>query len=80
MLPPPALDPAGNPDGSDKEWERVAAAEGQGAVSGGAAVMSAARLSLGNRLKKAGGDWSRASNLRRKDDGSANATWRTGTR
>ncbi|KAH6697450.1 WD repeat-containing protein [Plectosphaerella plurivora] len=76
MLPPPALD-GDHPEGGDKEWERV---DGHGAASGAGAVMSAARLSLGNRLKKAGGDWSRASNLRRKDDGSANASWRTGAR
>ncbi|TQN71487.1 putative RWD, RING finger and WD repeat-containing protein [Colletotrichum shisoi] len=73
VLPPPAIEEPGEEDRGD--WESVGSSAGipsrvQGGGAGGsAAVMSAARISLGNRLKKSAGDtaaaWSRASSLRR---------------
>ncbi|ROT37595.1 WD repeat-containing protein [Sodiomyces alkalinus F11] len=57
----------------EKGWESVASSREipsrpYGFGGGGSAVMSAARLSLGHRLKKAG-DWSRASSIMRREDG-----------
>ncbi|RBQ71344.1 hypothetical protein VDGD_01871 [Verticillium dahliae] len=85
MLPASALEVTRGPGhplhhlDSEKGWESVASSEGipsrmQGFGNGSNAVMSAARASLGNRLRKAG-DWSRASSIRRRDDGSS-GSWR----
>ncbi|KAI8290187.1 hypothetical protein K4K60_006436 [Colletotrichum sp. SAR11_57] len=87
MLPPPAIE---EPDEEVErgDWESVASSAGipSRMQGGGAAVMSAARISLGNRLKKSAGDWSRAStnlNLRRRGGGgpgngaaAARGSWR----
>jgi hypothetical protein len=81
-LPPPAM---GQVNGSDEEvergdWESVVSSAWipsriQGQATGPAGVMSAAKVSLGNRLKKSAGDWSRAgSSLRRGRNGGA--SWR----
>ncbi|EFQ26786.1 uncharacterized protein GLRG_02606 [Colletotrichum graminicola M1.001] len=100
VLPPPAIeepDDVVDDDGDDErgDWESVRSASGipsrmQGG-GGGGAVMSAARISLGNRLKKSAGDtaaaWTRASNLGRtrggrgavtNASGSTRGSWRSG--
>ncbi|GKT62258.1 WD repeat-containing protein [Colletotrichum tofieldiae] len=79
VLPPPAIE---EPDDEERgDWESVTSSAGipsrmQG--GGSAAVMSAARISLGNRLKKSAGDtaaaWSRASSLRRARGGGGAGT------
>ncbi|KAL2758530.1 hypothetical protein ACRALDRAFT_1075090 [Sodiomyces alcalophilus JCM 7366] len=67
------LSPPAEAAEQEKGWESVASSRGlpsraYGFGGGGSAVMSAARLSLGHRWKKAG-DWSRASGLMRREEG-----------
>ncbi|KAF9871573.1 hypothetical protein CkaCkLH20_10984 [Colletotrichum karsti] len=70
MLPPPAIEEPGD-EVERGDWESVASSAGiPSRMQGGGTVMSAAKISLGNRLKKSAGDWSRAStNLRRRGGG-----------
>ncbi|KAF6838942.1 WD repeat protein [Colletotrichum plurivorum] len=79
MLPPAAMD---DDEVERGDWESVASSAGiPSRMQGGGAMMSAARISLGNRLKKSAGDWSRASNLRRRGGGNgsggASGSWRS---
>ncbi|KAK0378328.1 WD repeat-containing protein [Colletotrichum limetticola] len=74
VLPPPTIEEPDDEEVERGDWESVASSAGipsrmQGGGAGSGAVMSAARISLGNRLKKSAGDtaaaWSRASSLRK---------------
>ncbi|TDZ15503.1 putative RWD, RING finger and WD repeat-containing protein [Colletotrichum orbiculare MAFF 240422] len=82
MLPPPAIEEPDDDEAERGDWESVASSAGiPSRMQGGGAVMSAARISLGNRLKKSAGDWSKASPLRKgRSGGVANpgptGTWR----
>ncbi|OLN85762.1 putative RWD, RING finger and WD repeat-containing protein C11E3.05 [Colletotrichum chlorophyti] len=83
VLPPPAIEEPDEDEAERGDWESVTSSVGiPSRMQGGGAVMSAARISLGNRLKKSAGDWSRASNLRKGRGGSVNASvsgnWRSG--
>ncbi|KAF4978487.1 hypothetical protein FZEAL_5133 [Fusarium zealandicum] len=66
MLPGPALGDSDEEEKVSREWERI-----EPTVPSRMQGLSAASISLGNRLRKSAGEWSRASSLRR--DGRRNA-------
>ncbi|KAJ4316532.1 hypothetical protein N0V84_007811 [Fusarium piperis] len=62
MLPAPALGDSDDEEKVVREWDRV-----EPAIPTRIQGLSAASISLGNRLRKSAGEWSRASSLRRND-------------
>ncbi|WZH49169.1 uncharacterized protein QYS62_010362 [Fusarium acuminatum] len=64
MLPGPALEDSDEETKLSRNWERV-----EHTIPSRMQGLSAASISLGNRLRKSAGEWSRASSLRRNDRG-----------
>ncbi|EGU77719.1 hypothetical protein FOPG_00820 [Fusarium oxysporum f. sp. conglutinans race 2 54008] len=62
MLPGPALDDSDDDAKVPRNWERV-----EPSFPSRMQGLSAASISLGNRLRKSAGEWSRASSLKRND-------------
>ncbi|KAK2673322.1 WD40 repeat [Fusarium oxysporum f. sp. vasinfectum] len=62
MLPGPALDDSEDDAKVPRNWERV-----EPSFPSRMQGLSAASISLGNRLRKSAGEWSRASSLKRND-------------